>query len=47
LSAEAVRMAVGLGLHQEVHPLHGLAPHDLGLRRQVFWMVSAMHLVQK
>lgn len=40
LSAEAVRMAVGLGLHQEVHPAHSLTLREISLRRQVFWMVQ-------
>ncbi len=40
LSGETVRMAIGLGLHQEVDPTQGLTPRDVSLRRQIFWMVQ-------
>ena len=40
LSAEAVRMAIGLGLHQEVHHAQGLTAPVISLRRQVFWTVQ-------
>jgi Fungal specific transcription factor domain len=39
LGSEAVRMAVGLGLHQEGDPTQGLTSQDLSLRRRIFWMV--------
>lgn len=39
LGAEVVRMAIGLGLHQDVHPSQGLTAQDINLRRRIFWMV--------
>jgi hypothetical protein len=40
LGGETVRMAIGLGLHQEVDPTNGLTSQEVSLRRQVFWMVQ-------
>lgn len=39
LSGEAVRMAIGLGLHQEADPVQGLDPQSISVRRQIFWLV--------